>query len=218
MAVWQRPALIAGIVGPPAFVVVALIAGAVRPGYNAVRMPISLLALGDGGWIQTLNFVALGAAMLAFAAGLRRKWADAGEPNRWVPALIGLFGVGLLGAGLFSTDPGAGFPPGAQRSSGTGSLHDLASIVVFVSLPALALVVARRAGAQQRRGWAIYSAATGIAFLGGFILMLVAFNSTSGMSAVGGLIQRATVIVGWTWLMALGVDAFSGARSHEAAA
>jgi hypothetical protein len=62
--------LLGGLVGPPLFVAVALIEGATRPGYDPIRHPLSLLALGEWGWIQSTNFVGLGALAVAFVLGL----------------------------------------------------------------------------------------------------------------------------------------------------
>ena len=46
--------------------------GLVRDGYDFTRHPMSLLALGEGGWVQIASFCATGGLMLACAAGLRR--------------------------------------------------------------------------------------------------------------------------------------------------
>jgi hypothetical protein len=62
-----------GAAGAPLFVIAFLIEGATRPGYNPVRLPISLLSLGDLGWTQTANFILDGVLMLGFAVGLGRS-------------------------------------------------------------------------------------------------------------------------------------------------
>jgi hypothetical membrane protein len=67
-----RHLLACGAVGAPVFLVVILIQGAIRPGYDPMRDFGSALALGPYGWIQDTNFVATGLLMLAFAMGLRR--------------------------------------------------------------------------------------------------------------------------------------------------
>ncbi len=46
-----------GLVGAVLFTIVYLIEGAMRPGYDAWRYPISALSLGPGGWIQQANFI-----------------------------------------------------------------------------------------------------------------------------------------------------------------
>jgi hypothetical protein len=76
---------------------------------------------------------------------------------------------------------------------------------VFLGLPVACLVFARRFAAWHERGWAIYSMATGVAFAAGFILFSVAFGQAEPLVAYGGILQRATLIVGWTWLTLLAV-------------
>jgi len=67
-----RALLTCGVTGPVLFLTVVLIEGATRPGYSAWRNAGSQLALGDGGWVQTINFFVAGVLLLAFAVGLQR--------------------------------------------------------------------------------------------------------------------------------------------------
>ena len=67
-----RRLLACGVVGPTVFVLVVLIEGAVRPGYDPGRVFVSMLSLGDRGWIQVANFLISGALIIAFGVGLRR--------------------------------------------------------------------------------------------------------------------------------------------------
>ena len=46
---------------------------AVREGFDLTRHPLSLLALGEGGWVQVATFVVSGAMVLAASAGLARE-------------------------------------------------------------------------------------------------------------------------------------------------
>ena len=43
-----------------------------REGFDLRRHPLSLLSLGELGWIQIGNFVVAGLLVVAFAVGLRR--------------------------------------------------------------------------------------------------------------------------------------------------
>src|SRR5262249_8561495 len=126
-----RLLLTLGVIGPPLFFVVALIEGVTRTGYDPIRLPISLLSPGELGWMQVANFLVFGALEIAFAIGLARSSAGMAGP-----ILIGIFGGALIAAGVFVTDPGCGYPPGRPAPSGTGTLHDLATLVVFGSLVA----------------------------------------------------------------------------------
>ena len=138
-----------GVVGPAFFVVSFLVQGAVRPGYDPLRHPVSSLSLGGGAaWVQSATFLITGLLVIAFAVGLGRAGC-----GRWTPILIGLVGLGLMGAGVFTSDPINGYPPGtpipAPRTT-SGILHDQFSTPVFTALPAACLVMARRFGRQGR--------------------------------------------------------------------
>jgi hypothetical protein len=120
----------------------------------------------------------------------------------------------MIGAGLFTTDPVSGYPPGSPDvSTGyttAGALHDLFSVPTFLGLPLAAFVFAgsfRRAG---DRAWALYSAVSGALFLVTFFLASAAFAQRPGLVEFGGLFQRVTVIIGFTWLTLL------AARTYQA--
>lgn len=69
-----RMLLLCGALGGPLFVVAFIIEGATRADYDPLRHPVSSLALGDSGWMQTTNFFVMGLLMLAYAVGLRRAF------------------------------------------------------------------------------------------------------------------------------------------------
>ena len=102
----------------PLFVLVAAAQVLTRDGFDITRQPLSLLSLGDNGWIQIANFIVSGVLVLAFAVGLRRTLAS-GRGRTWGPVLIGGYGAGLVVAGIFTPDPSQGFParPRAIRNS-----------------------------------------------------------------------------------------------------
>ncbi len=198
-----RALLACGVVAGPLFTVVWFVEGARRASdsYNALRHPISSLAIGPAGWTQAAGFIITGALLLAFAVGVRRV-----THSTWGPLLIGAVGVGLIGAGVFVTDPISGYPPGSPdrlvNYSTSGTLHQLFSTLVFVGLPAACLVFARRFWGQGERAWASYSAATAVAFLVAFLLASVAFSQTA-LVDYGGLFQRISLTAGFVWLTLL---------------
>lgn len=193
--------VLGGAAGAAGFVVVFLVDGATRPGYSPARHPVSALSLGSRGWVQVTSFVVTGVLMVAFVAGLRRSWHS--ERAVWGPALLAVFGAGLVVSGLFAMDPALGYPPGAPpgvppEPSAEHQVHDLAGLAVFLSLPAAALALAWRFRARPaERAWAVYSAATGLAVLALFAGFAVAWEHES---STAGLVQRATILVGWTWV------------------
>src|SRR5260221_14483848 len=67
-----RRLLRCGIWAGPVFTATFLAEGAARDGYRPLCHPVSSLALGPRGWVQTANFAVTGVLCLAGAAGLRR--------------------------------------------------------------------------------------------------------------------------------------------------
>ena len=116
--------------------------------------------------------------------------------------------VGLLGAGVFVTDPVNGYPPGVpDRMAGYswhGALHDLFSLFAFAALAAYC-VFARRFAARGERGWPAYSAVTGLVFVGAFGLPSAGFGRAEGLVDLADLFQRVAVIAGFGWLTLLAV-------------
>jgi len=54
---------------------------------------VSELSLSADGWMQILNFLATGTALLAFSVGLRK--ALAGQPGgTWGPRMLTVIGIG----------------------------------------------------------------------------------------------------------------------------
>lgn len=155
--------LTAGIVAGPLFLVVWAVQAFTRAGFDPGHHPLSLLSLGDLGWIQIANFLVAGALFVACAAGFRRVLpADRG--GTWGPRLVGAFGAGLTVAGLFVTDAGAGFPPGAPAGAPQmtwhGAMHEAGYLVAMLSWVAACLVFRRRFAALGQRGgaWACIAA------------------------------------------------------------
>ena len=207
--------LACGALGGFGFIAVFLIAGAIRPHYDPLYNPVSALSLSDGGWVQIANFVVTGLLMLACAVGLRRALSS-GRGATWGPILIGIYGLGQVGAGVFVTDPGFGYPPGAPSgvpatASLHGTLHTLVSIVVFVAVSIACFVFARRFSAPPRsRIWAVYSFLTGLAVPA----FLVASSVAWFHGGPGGLFQRLSISAGWAWVALLAIRMLRGLRNQ----
>ena len=65
---WARGLLYCGLAAGPVFVTTFLAEGAIRNGYRPSRHPVSSLALGPRGQVQTANFAVTGTLVLASAA------------------------------------------------------------------------------------------------------------------------------------------------------
>jgi hypothetical membrane protein len=186
-----------GLIAGPLFVVAFLIQGALKgSGYDALRHPVSSLALGDHGWVQTANFLLCGLLTIAFAVGLWRSGLRVGG------VLIGIWGLGLVGAGVFVTDPVSGFPvdtPAALDYTTIGALHDGFSLPAFLALAAAQVVLSRGRGLK----WCLYSLLSATIFVTTFLLASTGFDQNPSLVDVAGLFQRLCVTVGWTWTVLL---------------
>jgi Protein of unknown function (DUF998) len=208
--------LTCGVVAGPLFVVAFLLEGATRASYDPLRHPVSSLALGEHGWMQVVNFIVTGLLMLAYAVGLRRALRP-GPGATWGPLLVALCAIGLIGAGVFVTDPLSGYPPGTSdrlEYTTRGALHDVFSLPVFTALPAACFVFTRRFVTRGERGWALYSAVTGVVFIVAFLLAGTGFDQAEGLVDVAGLFQRIALTAGLGWLALLALH-IRGAGSSD---
>jgi hypothetical protein len=199
-----------GVVGAIGFVIVFLVEGAVRSGYDPVRLAVSYLSLGDGGWVQVATFLVTGLLVLGFAVGVRRALLG-GLGATGVPVSIALAGAGLVVAGVFSTMPAFGYPPGTPDGfptniPATAYLHVLGALLFFGGLAVAPLLLARRLRADGFRGAAIGS--VGVA-----VVVLVFFGASSAdpsgapfFPTAAGLLQRVAIVAGLGWLAWLGLS------------
>jgi hypothetical protein len=199
MSQLDRRLVSCGLAAGPFFIIVFLLEGAFKgSGYDALRHPVSSLELGANGWIQVVNFLVVGLLTIAFAVGVWRPRLRAGA------VLIGVWGVGLLGAGLFVTDPVSGFPVGTPPTSDyttSGALHDGFSLPAFLALAAAMIVLSRGHGLK----WLLYSLLSATAYLVCFGLASAGFNQAASLVDVAGLFQRLAVTIGWGWTVVLAV-------------
>jgi hypothetical membrane protein len=193
-----RTLLTFGLVAGPLFTLAALAQVLTRDGFDLSRHPLSLLSLGEGGWIQISNFVVAGLLAVGFAVGLRRVLGG-GRGATWGPRLLGLYGVGLVAGGVFVADPALGFPPGTpdgipDQFSWHAILHAIAPPLAFLSLIVASFVLVRRFAGLGQRGWAAYSAATSV-----ICLALAAWPGQDGLSVRLAIAQ----VIAWAWVFVL---------------
>jgi Protein of unknown function (DUF998) len=203
-----RMLLACGVIAGPLYTLVGVIQLFIRPGFDIRRHALSLLSNGDLGWIQITNFLVTGLLVIAGALGMRQA-LRASRGGTWGPRLLGLYGVGLIGAGLFSADPALGFPPGtpadATAISWHGMLHFLTGGIGFLTLIAACLVFARRFAALRQPSWAAYSVATGVLFFAAF------FGIASGSRGAGVSVAFAVaVVLAWVWISLMAARLMAG--------
>lgn len=195
-----------GVIAGPIYLVTYLVQGLVRDGFDFSRHAASLLTTGAYGWVQVVNFLLTGAMIVTAAVGLRRAMPT-GRGRTFGPLLLGVHGVGMIAAGIFPADPAFGFPAGTPDGPGTVSWHGLAHLAAggigFLCFIGACLVFARRFAGLGRRGWAIFSAVTGVVFLAGFVGI-----ASGSAGPVTTLPFVGAVVLSFVWLSALSVRTY----------
>ncbi|TMF94008.1 MAG: DUF998 domain-containing protein [Chloroflexi bacterium] len=192
--------LACGAVAGPLFIAVGFIQIPLRAGFDWTRHPLSMLSLGDLGSIQVTNFVVCGLLFIAGAFGMRRvlRGETAGT---WGPLLTVGVGLGLIVGGVFSADPGYGFPPGAPAGapaamSWHAPLHFAGFAIGFTSLVIACFVFARRYWKLGQRSWALYCIATGVVVAACFATVMSGLTHNL-------LPLWFALVVGWVWASAM---------------
>ncbi len=200
--------LLGGALGSALFTAGYLLEGARRPGFDATRDLVSHLGLGPEGWFASGMLVAFGASTVGLGRGLRTILRD-GPGSGWGPRLISLGGAGFLAAGIFASDPGKYYPPGAVGGfTTTGAIHQAVATAGFASIAAAAAVLARRFRANRpaRTPWAAYSWATAVVVVVAWVGAGVALGMDYGGAwspAPAGLFERLALLAVAAWLTAV---------------
>lgn len=194
--------LFCGIIAGPLYILVGMVQMLIREGFDPTRHALSLMSLGDLGWIQVSNFIVSGLLVIAAAVGIRQvlRGNRGGAWGAWGPLLLGVYGLSLIAAGVFVADPMDGFPIGTppgppEQVSWHGGLHFMAGGIGFLAVVAACFIFARYFSSQRKGGWAMYSLVTGVLFLAGF------FSIASGGGAAWSIIAfTVAVVLIWLWL------------------
>jgi|tagenome__1003787_1003787.scaffolds.fasta_scaffold20619637_2 hypothetical membrane protein len=199
----RRALATAGAVGPLVFLAVTVLAGLLKPGYDAREQSVSDLAVGAYGWLQTANFFVLGLAMIAASLAL------AGRASRGAVALLAAAGAGMVAVALFPTDL-AGAPPTAH-----GAAHDTISLGIFLALIAASAVHGRALRrAARERGLARYSTLTAAAVFALFAVFAVfAGDVGDPLHAVSGLIERVFIAAAFGWVTVVSMRLLASRRA-----
>ena len=189
-----RRLLACGAVAGPLFAAAVVVQALTRPGFSLTRDAASLLDLGSLGWVQVTNFIVTGLLFIAAAAGMRRSMPG-GVGRRWIPRMLAVIGVGLIGGGVFHPDPSGGYPPGTPSGTGAvsswhGMLHEVCGSAAFIALVVVCGMLARRYRASGQRGMAACSLAAGL---------LCAAGVASGGAPHGSLTLFAGVSIALLW-------------------
>jgi hypothetical protein len=190
-----------GVVAGIFYLMVGIVLALTRDGFDITRHALSLLMLGDLGWIQTLNLILSGIMTIAAAVGFARVMRWPGLAG----VLIGAYGACLIGSGIFPPDPMAGFPDGAVpgEASTSGILHLAFGGIGFLLLGAASLVFAAYCRRRRESGWAAYSWISGAVVIGGFV-----GGAALSTQAIGIGLLWIAVVAGWSWLAAASIHLY----------
>lgn len=180
-----------GVVAGPFYLLVGLVLAFTREGFDFARHPLSVLMLGDGGWMQITNLALSGVMVLVAGIGLVRAGA------RGTGIAVGIYGAAMVASAIFPPDPMPGFPPGqegATTMSPSGVLHFAFGGIGFVALGVAALLLGGWLARHGERRHAAWSRAAGVVVLVGFI-----GGAALGPAGMGGL--WLAVVVGFVWLL-----------------
>jgi hypothetical protein len=185
-----------GVAGTVLFLVIYLVEGATRPGYNAWQQTISSLSFGPEGWIQRANFILCGVSVL-WLAFVWRQILKGGVSARWYPVVHGLEGLGLIGVGILTQDP----------------LHTACLIITVSAMSVSLLIIARRFwNAPHWRGWAWFTVVCGLWPMVAMSFFGIALNPHSALTPYAGLIERLATSPDILWGAVMLVPLWAGSQ------
>ena len=194
-----------GVLAGPFYLTVGLVQAFVRDGFVFSRHPLSVLANGAGGWVQTANFVTTGLMVIAAAAGFARVLAPASRATSW---WLGAFGTSMIVAAVFRADPMDGFPVGTPAGPPTamtasGMTHFIVGTLGFTALGVSCLVAARVMSRRGARSLARLSFASGV------VVLVAFFGGGAFANKSGGILGIwISVVVGWAWLATISLHLY----------
>ena len=188
------------MLAPLLFVTVFTITGLLRKGYDPLSTYVSELSLGPGGWVQMLNFVLLGIAMLVFTRGAAVEF-QTGKASKGGSALLFMIALLFIISGFFAMDP-TGTP--LNQATAHGIIHGLSGGIIFTLMPISCFVFLRRF--REDPDWQILQGWTLV--LGNLIatavIMLTLTTKVPALQAAFagwlGLIQRMIIVPFMLWL------------------
>ncbi len=212
MKITTRLLLTSGIIAALLFQTVVILQALTRTGFDFTRHPLSMLSLGDLGWIQITNFILCGILFLFAAQGMK-KTLQSGPGKTFGPLLISIYGIGHILAGIFRVDPMLGFPPGTPNIMPTSMsehaiIHNLTFFVIFLTLIITQFVFSRRFFNLKQRGWGIYSLSAAI------ILLLLIVTATSTIPVIASLLLLAGIFSA-VWLATLFTKLLLEQNTHK---
>ena len=185
-----------GVVAGIFYLIVGIAQGLLRDGFSFTEHPLSLLMLGDLGWVQRTNLILTGLMVIAAAIGFQRAMKPDRAAARTGIAL-GIYGLALIGSGIFPPDPVEGFPEASSTAEATisGVMH-----LAFGGVGFIALAIAAFSMVGWFRDHDDESPARGARLAGFVILIGFLVGAALASDTVGVILLWIAVLTGWVWL------------------
>lgn len=193
-----------GALGAGIFLVTFVVLGLSQPGYDHLRNTVSYLVVGEYGWIQTLNFLVLAAAVFCIGYGLSNSLSA--QYRRTILSIflvlsMCVVAVAVVPVGTTSSQERLQL----QNLTTFGIIHHFFVLGIIVLMPLLLWPVVQ--GMMDRPLWRPYTRYTlfvlGFNFLGGILWYGLA--SSGYQSDWKGLLQKVLITNVLIWLMVIGV-------------
>ncbi|ANE81928.1 hypothetical protein A7U43_24060 [Mycobacterium adipatum] len=168
-----------------------------RPGRTLRMATISEYVYTAGGWAFLTGVLALAVGSMLLLVGLIRAGVLA--PLSVGSILLSLWVIGLVGVAAF---PKHNWEIGPSTS---GSIHRLATLLAFVSLPAAVLVIARRHRQARPAVWLAYGSLAWLSVLFGAIVIGMLTDLRWYRIIPLGIVERGIVAFEVGAVLALGI-------------
>jgi len=168
-----------------------------RPGRTLRMATISEYIYTAGGWAFLTGVLALAVGSILLLAGLIRAGVVA--PLSFGSILMSLWVIGLVGVAAF---PKHNWEIGPSTS---GSIHRMATLLAFVSLPAAVLAIARRHRQARPAVWLAYGSIAWLSVLFGAIAVSMVTDLRWHRIIPLGIVERGIVAFEVGALIAFGV-------------
>lgn len=206
----------AGLAAAILFIVVTLVEICLRPGFSIEQHTISMLSLGDRGWLMVATFVICGILTLVFAVAV---WQLSGA--RLAAGLLMVFGACCVLAGFFPTRGAQGFPLGTARNrlpdmDFSANLHLIIVSIGFGALILACLVLSTHYWRQREASLASGLLALGL-IMPAIIIMGIEQCIPRNVAFYGAGVLGWQVIALIAWQELTGGEAASRGRNSHAA-
>ena len=168
-----------------------------RPGRTLRMATISEYVYTAGGWAFLTGVLALAVGSILLLAGLIRAGVVA--PLSFGSILMSLWVIGLVGVAAF---PKHNWEIGPSTS---GSIHRVATLLAFVSLPAAVLAIARRHRQARPAVWLAYGSIAWLSVLFGAIAVSMVTDLRWHRIIPLGIVERGIVAFEVGAVIALGI-------------